>query len=1092
MSKNKVNIDVKVDDKGTTKKVGLGAKNAGKGLDQAANSADNYSKKQKGVAGLTSNSTKAFSKMQQGTGGLVAAYATLAAQLFAISAAFNFLKQAGQLVSLQAGQAAYAAGTGTAMRTLAKDIIAATDAQVSFTDASQGAAIGIASGLSPEQLIRLSSAAKDVSMVLGRDVTDSYNRLIRGVTKAEPELLDELGIILRLARAKEAYGKIVNKNADDLTAFEATQAVTNEVLRQTEEKYSRILAITGGGQANQFAQLGHAFDEILDKLKEVTAYVAGPLATVLTETPYLVFAAIGLMLKPAVTAMIPGLNGVVARTKAVSDQAKLSFAEAQAHAENYQRSLNAAKPGIDPKVAQAGVAGALKGVPPGVSRSILAQAQAGKQLSNRQIKVLQDEVEKKKLLRGKELRDFKTHLANMQRSNTLANKRMVAEYQIAMEQKKIATKRFEVFFKGSMAAVTTAASVAGRAMTVAFSAVAWIGLLYTLYQVVKEFMSSGEEAEVVANKYDHVKEKLSSVNEELEHFNAIQNVLNDTGKLTITSLDAIGKALGNISTNLFQTSADVIDRVLKDRVGALTMAGERLGELNRLQVEAQNYADKGVVPTRYAGMRPDDRRDAMAEDRDRMNMLKKEAAGLQAIIQQTPADFMRALTPEIIDTLEREREMIVNNADAKIAGSEVALRYVAAIDAIKAGTAENSKELVSSREAFKNLAAEVGTLTNINKLAADGFDDLRRKLFPKSEYANYLTTLEEQLRLSKLVKANNLEEKASIDAKIASIGKEIALVKELRDQKLRHASEAQTLNIEQTLDAPDIEFPGLKKRREELNKVANAELKLNQMRDQAQLKRDMLQTVVNPTVAQLADMEKINAQVLLQEDLVRRANLALTDGHKITQTMAGSIESNMTSAFAGLIDGTMTVKEAFASMAQGILKALAQVIAELITVKLLKMAIGAFDFGGSATGPTSGGHSGASQAGAYTGGSSGGRHLGNSRGYRNGGIAMPPKGYSAGGIASGSTSGYPAVLHGTEAVVPLPNGNSIPVEMKGAGSGTTNNNITVNVASDGQTTTQGGKGMDMDKMGAAVAAAVQKELQNQKRSGGILNPYGAA
>ena len=598
-------------------------------------------------------------------------------------------------------------------------------------------------------------------------------------------------------------------------------------------------------------------------------------------------------------------------------------------------------------------------------------------------------------------------------------------------------------------------------------------------------MSSGEEAEVVANKYDHVKEKLSSVNEELEHFNAIQNVLNDTGKLTITSLDAIGKALGNISTNLFQTSADVIDRVLKDRVGALTMAGERLSELNRLEVEAQNYAKAGVVPARYAQMRPDDRRDAMAEDRDRMNMLKNEAAGLKAIIQQTPADFMRALTPEILDTLEREREMIVDNADAKIAGSEVALRYVAAIDAIKAGTAENSKELVSSREAFKNLATEVGTLTNINKLAADGFDDLRRKLFPKSEYANYLTTLEEQLRLSKLVKANNLEEKASIDAKIASIGKEIALVKELRDQKLRHASEAQTLNIEQTLDAPDIEFPGLKKRREELNKVANAELKLNQMREQAQLKKDMLQTVVNPTEAQLAEMEKINGQLILQEDLVRRANLALTDGHKITQTMAGAIESNMTTAFAGLIDGTMTVKEAFASMAQGILKALAQVIAELITVKLLKMAIGMF------TGPSVGSGIGGDTVDTGGMGNAGLARLSPGE-FRNGGMAMPPKGYSAGGVARGSTSGYPAVLHGTEAVVPLPNGNSIPVEMKGAGSGTTNNNITVNVASDGQTTTQGGKGMDMDKMGAAVAAAVQKELQNQKRSGGILNPYGAA
>jgi len=100
------------------------------------------------------------------------------------------------------------------------------------------------------------------------------------------------------------------------------------------------------------------------------------------------------------------------------------------------------------------------------------------------------------------------------------------------------------------------------------------------------------------------------------------------------------------------------------------------------------------------------------------------------------------------------------------------------------------------------------------------------------------------------------------------------------------------------------------------------------------------------------------------------------------------------------------------------------------------------------------------------------------------------QGYATGGIARGSTSGYPAVLHGTEAVVPLPNGRSIPVEMKD--SGATNNNIVVNVSTDGQTSTEGSTGPDMDKLGGAIAKAVQFELQNQKRSGGILNPYGVA
>ena len=118
--------------------------------------------------------------------------------------------------------------------------------------------------------------------------------------------------------------------------------------------------------------------------------------------------------------------------------------------------------------------------------------------------------------------------------------------------------------------------------------------------------------------------------------------------------------------------------------------------------------------------------------------------------------------------------------------------------------------------------------------------------------------------------------------------------------------------------------------------------------------------------------------------------------------------------------------------------------------------------------------------------------LGSMFGARNGGVfsgGRKMQGYASGGIARGSTSGYPAVLHGTEAVVPLPKGGKIPVEMKGAG---TQNNITVNVSTDGQTRKEGSTGPDMDALGVAVASAVQVELQNQKRSGGILNPYGVA
>ena len=69
---------------------------------------------------------------------------------------------------------------------------------------------------------------------------NSFNRLIRGTTKAEPELLDELGIILRLDEATKNYAAQIGKTKEQLTIFEKSQAVTNEVLKQGEGKLSLI------------------------------------------------------------------------------------------------------------------------------------------------------------------------------------------------------------------------------------------------------------------------------------------------------------------------------------------------------------------------------------------------------------------------------------------------------------------------------------------------------------------------------------------------------------------------------------------------------------------------------------------------------------------------------------------------------------------------------------------------------------------------------------------------------------------------------------------------------------------------------------
>ena len=234
MAGKQVYIDIVVDDKGTTKRVAVDAKKLGVALEGAGASAGKASKSQDGfsaatnrankqtraLAGTANSLGKTMGNLSSGIqGGLVPAYATLAANVFAITALFDALSRAADTTKLIAGQEALAANTGVAYRTITNSIKDATGAQISYKDAASAAAIGGAAGLSATQLTLLGKAAKDTSLVLGRDLTDSFNRLIRGVTKAEPELLDELGIILRLEPATQKYADSIGKNVKELSAY---------------------------------------------------------------------------------------------------------------------------------------------------------------------------------------------------------------------------------------------------------------------------------------------------------------------------------------------------------------------------------------------------------------------------------------------------------------------------------------------------------------------------------------------------------------------------------------------------------------------------------------------------------------------------------------------------------------------------------------------------------------------------------------------------------------------------------------------------------------------------------------------------------
>jgi len=280
----KITIDIEVN--GRMQKATLSAKKLRSALNEVDTASQGVEKGSrtldrnlKGAAKTTSNSTKEFSKMAQGMGGLVGAYATVAASVFALSAAFQFFKTVGDLAALTAGQELFAAKTGVSMKLMTKNIQDATGGLVAFREAAQAAAIGEAAGLSADQMERLGAVAKNAGTILGRDVTDAFNRLTRGAIKAEPELLDELGIIVRINDAAEAYGRTIGKNAQDLTQFEKSQAIVNAVLEQGESKFDDV-----GDSINSVAQFAAAFQDTFKELSKPIAEVANFIAKSLGDS----------------------------------------------------------------------------------------------------------------------------------------------------------------------------------------------------------------------------------------------------------------------------------------------------------------------------------------------------------------------------------------------------------------------------------------------------------------------------------------------------------------------------------------------------------------------------------------------------------------------------------------------------------------------------------------------------------------------------------------------------------------------------------------------------------------------------------------
>ena len=319
MAKNKIQIDIEVN--GKMQKATVSAKKlrtALEGVDVAqgkvGKSARTTDRNIKGAAQASSNATKNFSKMAQGIGGFVVpAYASLAANVFAVTAAFNAFRGAAQLEQLEASLVRVGAVGGQNLLAVAESLREITNSAIATDEALRATAQGAAQGFSTSQLQDLTVIAKGASIALGRELPDALDRLIRGTAKLEPEILDELGIIVRLDQASEDYAASLNKTANSLTQFEKQQAFANAVTEQGLRKFGDIAKIA---QANPYDQLAATFMDLKKDVFDGLNAVLTPFIKLLSESPTALVGAVSLLAATIVGQLTPALSDISAQSAA--------------------------------------------------------------------------------------------------------------------------------------------------------------------------------------------------------------------------------------------------------------------------------------------------------------------------------------------------------------------------------------------------------------------------------------------------------------------------------------------------------------------------------------------------------------------------------------------------------------------------------------------------------------------------------------------------------------------------------------------------------------------------------------------------------
>lgn len=202
---------------------------------------------------------------------------------------------------------------------------------------------------------------------------------------------------------------------------------------------------------------------------------------------------------------------------------------------------------------------------------------------------------------------------------------------------------------------------------------------------------------------------------------------------------------------------------------------------------------------------------------------------------------------------------------------------------------------------------------------------------------------------------------------------------------------------------------------------------------------------------------------------------------------AKQIQQVMATTFSSLedtmVDFVKTGKLNFRSFADAVISELIRIAVRQAVIAPIAGALSAGLSAGASAGASSGAqvgsstYSSAASSGAYT--------------FANGGImtskgSLPLNKYANGGVANSPQLALFGEGKTPEAYVPLPDGRSIPVTMKGSGSGDVNVSMSITVQNSGESSSVESDKQTGKNLGNLIKQAVLNTIVEQKRPGGLL------